>query len=201
MAIPSLLLHLFSLLLLSTTHLSLSSRPNPTRPSISISSSTDVHDLLPEYGLPKGLLPDAVNSYSLSSDGTFIIQLQNPCYVHFDDQLVYYDKQIKGKLSYGSVSGVSGIQAKKLFLWVGVTGMNVDDEDPDWIEFHVGALSQKLPAKEFESVPNCKNKGSHPQSIWGNSWYIVCDIMPDNSTLSELEMRLFKIWPTTFFFP
>lgn len=148
---------LFSLLSFSKSHLCLS-------------STSDIHDLLPNYGFPKGLLPNAVASYSLSSDGNFIIQLTHPCYVQFD-QLVYYDKEIRGKLSFGSVSGVSGIQAKKLFLWVTVTGMTLDS-DSDIIEFHVGALSQRLPAKQFEKIPNCKNKGcpdSLPESIWG--WY------------------------------
>ncbi|KAK2999747.1 hypothetical protein RJ639_024677 [Escallonia herrerae] len=135
------------LLLLSTTHLSLSA----------VTTTSDIHDLLPTYGLPKGLLPDAVTSYSLSPDGAFTVHLSRPCYVHFD-QLVYYDKTIKGKLTYGSVSDVSGIQAKKLFLWVTVTGMDLDSGS-GMIEFHVGALSQKLPAKQFETVPRCQTKG------------------------------------------
>lgn len=84
------------------------------------------------------------------------------------DQLVYYDKKVNGKLSYGSVSSVSGIQAKKLFLWVSVTGMQAD-KDTDTIEFYVGALSEKLPAKQFENVPVCKSKacttGTRPESI------------------------------------
>ncbi|XP_059627292.1 uncharacterized protein LOC132270104 [Cornus florida] len=147
--IPSISLCLFSLILFSNTHLSLSTRP--------INSITDVHDLLPQYGLPKGIIPNAVKSYSLSSDGTFTIELHRPCYVQFDE-LVWYDKKVKGKLTYGSVSDVSGIQAKKLFLWVPVTGMNVDSKS-GMIEFHVGALSEKLPAEQFETIPNCKNKG------------------------------------------
>lgn len=61
-------------------------------------------------------------------------------------------------MSFGSVSGVSGIQAKELFLWVTVTGMTLDS-DSGMIEFHVGALSRKLPAKQFEKIPNCENKG------------------------------------------
>ncbi|PRQ35670.1 hypothetical protein RchiOBHm_Chr5g0082501 [Rosa chinensis] len=82
--------------------------------------------------------------------------LENPCYVHFD-QLVYYNKNIKGKLSFGSVSDVSGIQAKKLFIWVSVTGMHME-QGSDSVEFYVGALSEKLPAKQFEDIPVCKSK-------------------------------------------
>ncbi|KAH7837145.1 hypothetical protein Vadar_010153 [Vaccinium darrowii] len=107
---PSFSLYLFLFLFLSNIHLlSLSlSTTNPT--------TADIHDLLPEYGFPKGLIPDAVESYTISSDGSFVVNLDRSCYVHFDDELVYYDKLVKGKMSYGSVTDVSGIQAKKLFF-------------------------------------------------------------------------------------
>ncbi|KAL6960214.1 hypothetical protein U1Q18_025567 [Sarracenia purpurea var. burkii] len=145
---------LFSLFFPSNSHLSPSTKPtfNLLRPSIAA-----IHDLLPQYGFPKGLIPNAVKSYSISPDGSFSVELDRPCYVQFDE-LVFYDKEIRGKLRYGSVSDVSGIQAKKLFLWLSVTGMTLDS-DSGMIEFHVGALSQKLPAKQFEVIPNCKNKG------------------------------------------
>ncbi|KAI6670832.1 hypothetical protein NL676_005717 [Syzygium grande] len=117
--------------------------------------SGDVHDLLPQYGFPRGILPDNVASYSLSDDGAFEVRLRGPCYVQFD-QLVYYDRKISGKLSYGSVSGVSGIQAKKLFVWLPVTGIK-SDSGSGMIEFYVGALSEKLPAAQFEAVPACKS--------------------------------------------
>lgn len=133
--------------------------------------ATEIHDLLPEYGLPKGILPNAVDSYNISpTDGAFTVQLKRPCYVKFEDQTVYYSKNIKGKLSYGSVSDVSGIQAKELFLWLSVTGMDMDSGS-DMLEFHVGALSKKLPADMFQDVPDCKSKAyaeddeSYSQSI------------------------------------
>lgn len=161
--------YLLILTFFSETHFGLSLRDlksDPIRPSTTAQSITDVHDLLPKYGLPKGLLPDNVNSYTLSEDGSFEIYLESPCYVHFD-QLVYYNKNIKGKLSYGSVSDVSGIQAKKLFIWVSVTGIQVD-KGSDSVEFYVGALSEKLPAKQFEDIPVCKSKacqGTYVDSI------------------------------------
>ncbi|XP_021821393.1 uncharacterized protein LOC110762970 [Prunus avium] len=161
--------YLLILTFFSETRFGLSLRDlksDPNRPSTIAQSITDVHDLLPKYGLPKGLLPDNVNSYTLSEDGSFEIYLESPCYVHFD-QLVYYNKNIKGKLSYGSVSDVSGIQAKKLFIWVSVTGIQVD-QGSDSVEFYVGALSEKLPAKQFEDIPVCKSKacqGTYVDSI------------------------------------
>ncbi|XVE74754.1 hypothetical protein DITRI_Ditri12bG0043200 [Diplodiscus trichospermus] len=118
-------------------------------------STSDVHDLLPTYGLPKGILPNNVKSYTLSATGDFTVELESTCYVQFD-QLVYYEKTIRGKLSYGAVHDVSGIQAKKLFVWLPVTGIEVDEKS-DTVQFFVGALSEKLPAKQFEDIPVCKS--------------------------------------------
>lgn len=185
-SITQISLYLLLLTLFSKTQLGQSLRDlksNPNRPSTSTlpQSITDVHDLLPKYGLPKGLLPNNVRSYTLSEDGTFEIHLENPCYVHFD-QLVYYNKNIKGKLSFGSVSDVSGIQAKKLFIWVSVTGIHAE-QGSDSVEFYVGALSEKLPAKQFEDIPVCKNKacqGASVESIWGNFGFLILErkVMP-----------------------
>lgn len=109
--------------------------------------------------------------------------MEHPCYVKFlDDQIVYYDKVIKGKLSYGKITNVSGIQAKKLFIWLPVTGMEMD-ADSGMVEFHVGALSQKFPAKQFQIIPTCMNKAcsrsigyglkfrSKLRSFWVNYYY------------------------------
>lgn len=154
-------LYVFSITLLSTSFLSVSINIDTIidldLPFNSIKSAADVHDLLPKYGLPRGLIPDAVKSYSISEDGSFEMEFEHPCYVMFD-RLVYFDRRVKGKVSYGCISDVSGIQAKKLFLWVSVTRIQVDS-DPNFIEFYVGALSEKLPAKQFENVPTCKSKG------------------------------------------
>ncbi|GFZ12967.1 DUF538 family protein, putative [Actinidia rufa] len=155
---------LFSLLFLSTIHLSVSTRPTLNLPLPS-TSTADVHDLLPQYGFPKGLIPNVVKSYSLSHDGSFVIELDRACYVQFDE-LVWYDKQVKGKISYGSISNLSGIQTKKLFLWVSVTAIEVDSGS-GMIEFYVGALSEKLPAEQFETIPNCKNKGFQESRVSG----------------------------------
>ncbi|KAK1265963.1 hypothetical protein QJS04_geneDACA014603 [Acorus gramineus] len=117
-----------------------------------------VHDLLNQYGLPKGLIPDSVASYTpVGSDGSFEVVLRKPCYVQFSD-LVYYDRKITGKISYGKITDLSGIQAKKLFVWVPITGISAD-ESGGTIEFQVGFLSEKLPANEFAQIPTCRGKG------------------------------------------
>lgn len=120
------------------------------------SAAEDIHDLLPKYGLPRGLLPDAVKSYSLSTNGDFVVELTSECYVHFS-YLVYYERRITGRVSYGQITDINGIQVKKLFLWVSLSSI-VAKPDASEIEFKVGLLSQSLPAAEFETVHECRSK-------------------------------------------
>jgi hypothetical protein len=120
-----------------------------------VSLSSTANDILPKYGLPKGLIPDSVASYSFDKKtGRFEIHLAGTCYVHFGSHLVYYDKTITGTLSYGAISGLSGVQAKKLFLWVSVSGM-VAHPDQGTIEFQAGFVSESLSASLFDEVPTC----------------------------------------------
>lgn len=177
----SLSLFLLFLTLLSQTHLTFSltitKKPfNHSRTSHPLQSITDIHDLLPLYGLPKGLIPSDIQSYTLDkASGLFSIEMTRTCYVHFQ-QLVWYDKHIKGKLSYGAVHDVSGIQAKELFLWLPVTGIE-KVKNSDMLRFFVGALSEDLPAEQFQEIPQCKSKVSQRpsiSSIWGKfySFYL-----------------------------
>ncbi|ESQ29950.1 hypothetical protein EUTSA_v10011815mg [Eutrema salsugineum] len=126
------------------------------RPSL---AADDIHDLLPLYGFPKDLLPNNVKSYTLSDGGGFTVDLISPCYVNFVDQIVFYDKRIAGKLSYGSVKDVEGISAKEFFIWAPITAMK-SDPSSGTIVFSVGFVSKTLPASMFENVPSCSRKTS-----------------------------------------
>jgi hypothetical protein len=118
-----------------------------------------VYDDLTDYGLPIGLLPDSVINYSLSADGKFTVELEEPCYAKFQEQ-VYYNKKIQGELVAGAILNLSGIQAKQLFLWLPVTGIHVDPESPAYIYFEVGALSKKLSIALFDAPPRCDKRTS-----------------------------------------
>ncbi|XP_010243440.1 PREDICTED: uncharacterized protein LOC104587504 [Nelumbo nucifera] len=89
---------------------------------------TTVRDLISQHGLPKGLLPDLVKSYSLSRNGDFRVELKTTCYVDAGD-LLYYDKRISGKLRHGAISHLQGIRIRKLwFWWVIVTEIQADED-------------------------------------------------------------------------
>ena len=126
--------------------------------ALATAQSESIYELLPKIGLPRGLLPEAVKSYSLSSNGDFAVELTSTCYVHFS-RLVYYDKKITGKVSYGKIKDITGIEAKKFFVWVSVTGIEAR-LDKGEIDFEVGILSETLDSREFEEIKKCeKNFG------------------------------------------
>jgi len=127
-----------------------------------VTADEPISEMLAKFGLPIGLMPDSIKSYSLADDGKFKVELAKPCYVQFD-YLVYYDKTITGKVSYGKITDLSGIQAKQFFIWVDVTGMEMDLPASDYIYFKVGIISKKIEISWFETVPTCKDKlGKEP---------------------------------------
>ncbi|KAK6925735.1 Protein of unknown function DUF538 [Dillenia turbinata] len=121
-----------------------------------LSDNTTVYEILPKFGLPKGLLPDSVSDYALTDDGSFVVTLPKPCYVQFD-YLVYYESQITGQLKYGSIKNLKGIQVQRFFLWFDVDEIKVDLPPSDNIYFQVGLINKKLDAGQFQSIHSCRD--------------------------------------------
>jgi hypothetical protein len=119
-----------------------------------------VYELLPKFGLPSGLLPDTVTNYTLSDDGRFVVVLPGPCYVPFE-YTVYYEGKITGKLSYGSITDLKGIQVQRFFyLWFDVDEIKVDLPPSDSIYFQVGLINKRLDVRQFKTVHSCRAKSS-----------------------------------------
>ncbi|KAM3294755.1 hypothetical protein ACQJBY_037565 [Aegilops geniculata] len=113
------------------------------------------NDVLLEYGLPKGLLPDSVNSYTFdNATGDYQIELASSCYVWFGDHYVYFDKNLSGTISHGAITNLSGVMAKKLFIWVSITSMTAHLER-GMIEFRAGFITEDVPASLFQEIPVC----------------------------------------------
>ncbi|XP_045821170.1 uncharacterized protein LOC123914183 [Trifolium pratense] len=140
-----------------------------------------IYDLLPKYGLPSGLLPNTVTDYTLFDDGRFVVYLENTCYIQFD-YLVYYEKKITGKLSYGSISDLKGIQVQRVFIWFNVDEIKVDLPPSNSIYFQVGIINKKLSVDQFKTVHSCRNSlGSSPCSS-------ISSLLP--APLEEIPMLL-----------
>lgn len=115
-----------------------------------------IYDVLRAYGLPIGLLPKGVKSYELYEGGVFEVNLDEPCYTRFENPVMYHTL-IKGKLSYGQIGGLSGVEAKELFLWFPVKNIKVDVPTTGFIYFDVGVVYKQFSLSLFESSPDCKN--------------------------------------------
>ncbi|KAL9673831.1 hypothetical protein QQ045_030093 [Rhodiola kirilowii] len=124
-----------------------------------IPSNATVYEILPLFGLPSGLLPASVQSYTFNSeDGRFVVVLPKPCYIQFD-YLVYYDDTITGVLKYGSITVLEGIQVRRFWVWFGVDEIRVDLPPSDSIYFQVGVISKRLDVDQFKTVRSCGDDG------------------------------------------
>ncbi|KAM6553669.1 hypothetical protein CsatB_014431 [Cannabis sativa] len=149
--------HLFLLWFsLSVLPISLSS----TSSSSSSSLPSDIHDLLRSKGLPAGLFPKEVKSYTLSDEGQLEVILHGPCLTKFENR-VFYDAVLKANLSYGSLMGVEGLTQEELFLWLPVKDIIVKDPKSGLIFFDIVVAHKQLSLSLFEDPPNCNPQ---PQS-------------------------------------
>ncbi|CAL9087122.1 uncharacterized protein LOC103997683 [Musa acuminata AAA Group] len=120
------------------------------------SGATSIQNLLQNHGLPGGLLPNAVESFSHdSSSGLLDVRLVRPCYARFDDGLAYFESQVRGNLSYGALRGVVGWSQEELFLWLPVKGIVVADPASGVILFDIGVARKRLAVSAFEEPPDC----------------------------------------------
>ncbi|KAL3736258.1 uncharacterized protein LOC104450184 [Eucalyptus grandis] len=121
-------------------------------PALSLSS---IHDLLRSRGLPAGLLPREIKSYTLSDDGRLEVLLDGPCLTKFENR-VFFDSVVKANLTYGSLIGVVGLSQEELFLWLPVKDIIVDDPSSGLILFDIGVAHKQLSLSLFEDPPDCK---------------------------------------------
>ncbi|KAG6476452.1 hypothetical protein ZIOFF_065694 [Zingiber officinale] len=87
--------------------------------------------------LPPGILPDTVKSFSVTSNGYFVIDLYGECYVNFE-YVVYYAPRVSGFLDYDSVSNLEGVQIRSYLIWYGVSYIKVDLPYFDFIYIQFG---------------------------------------------------------------
>ena len=141
--------------------------------SASVDSNTTVFDILPQYGLPSGLLPEAVASYTIDHEGKFAVELdRSSCYVQFGSNLVFYGRRITGTLKLGSIRDLEGVQVQRLFLWLGVDEIKVDLPPSDYIYFQVGWISKRLLVEDFRNVHSC-----HDKAVYTNQFGLVRSII------------------------
>ncbi|XP_042374570.1 uncharacterized protein LOC121968152 [Zingiber officinale] len=115
-------------------------------------------DLLRSYGLPAGLLPKVIDSFTLDpTSGLLEVRLRHPCYARFNGGgLAYFDRVVSGNLSYGALGSVVGWSQEELFLWLPVKAILIDDPASGVILFDIGLAHKQLSASVFEEPPDCQ---------------------------------------------
>ncbi|CAK9150546.1 unnamed protein product [Ilex paraguariensis] len=126
--------------------------------SLPVSHSLTIHDLLRTKGLPAGLLPKDVKSYTLSETGLLEVYLEEPCLTKFDTNS-FYESVVRANLTYGELTDVEGMSQEELFLWLPVRDIIVDDPKSGLILFDIGVAQKQLSLSLFEDPPDCKHQG------------------------------------------
>ncbi|KAL3742027.1 hypothetical protein ACJRO7_017502 [Eucalyptus globulus] len=121
----------------------------------SSSSSNSIQNLLQSQGLPGGLFPHDVKSFTLHPDGLLEVLLDRPCLAKFDTG-VYFDSVVRANLTYGKLMGMEGLSQKELFLWLPVKDIIVDDPSSGVIVFDIGVAHKQLSLSLFEDPPVCR---------------------------------------------
>ncbi|KAG6420786.1 hypothetical protein SASPL_117325 [Salvia splendens] len=120
--------------------------------------STSIHDLLKSMGLPPGLFPKDVMSYTFSPSGLLQVYLDGPCLTRFDT-MALYESELRANLTHGSLTGVQGLSQEELFLWLPVKDIIVNDPTSGLILFDIGLAHKQLSLSLFEDPPDCSTKG------------------------------------------
>lgn len=113
-----------------------------------------INEILPSFGFPPGLLPDSV-SYTLSDEGSLIVQFASPCQIQLDDDLVSYDKTISATLKLGRINNLEGMKIRKLLIWLNVDSIQVDLPPGGSIYFKIGLINKTVGVEEFKNVHSC----------------------------------------------
>lgn len=109
-------------------------------------------------GLPPGLFPKDVKSYSFSGSGLLQVYLERPCLTKFDT-MALYDSELRANLTHGSLTGVEGLSQEELFLWLPVKDIIVNDPSSGLILIDIGVAHKQLSLSLFEDPPDCSTKG------------------------------------------
>lgn len=129
------------------------SSPSPPPPH----KNATLAELLPLYGLPPGIFPSTVTSFSLATNGSLVVDLAGPCYIHFE-YLTYFEPRVTGVLRYGSLTDLSGVQVRRFLVWFNVIRVKVDlPPPPRYVYLDIGWITRKLPAADFQSLHACED--------------------------------------------
>ncbi|GAU34508.1 hypothetical protein TSUD_388200 [Trifolium subterraneum] len=123
-----------------------------------ISAYSSIQEVLRSYGLPAGLFPESIKSYSLDHNGVLEVKLDSPCIVKYETR-VFFETVVRANLSFGQLKGLEGLSQEELFLWLPVKDIIVNDPSSGLIVIDIGLAYKQLSLSLFEDPPVCRSQG------------------------------------------
>lgn len=109
---------------------------------------------LQRYDFPMGILPKGVKDYELNTKtGEFSAYLNSTCSFRLENSYqLNYKPVIKGVISKGRLTKLSGVSVKVVLLWLNIVEVRRKGEN---LAFSVGLTSANFPIDNFEECPQC----------------------------------------------
>ncbi|GMH20445.1 hypothetical protein Nepgr_022286 [Nepenthes gracilis] len=121
--------------------------------SVATATTLSAYEVLEEYDLPIGLLPNGVLGYELNSTtGAFTVYLNGTCTFSISSYELKYKKKITGVISTDNLKSLEGIYVKVWWFWLRIQKVV---RDGDELEFSIGVASADFPVSDFEECPTC----------------------------------------------
>ncbi|XP_009631923.1 uncharacterized protein At5g01610-like [Nicotiana tomentosiformis] len=112
------------------------------------------YEELQRYDFPMGILPKGVKDYKLNTKtGEFSAYLNSTCSFRLETSYqLNYKPVIKGVISKGRLTKLSGVSVKVVLLWLNIVEVRRKGGN---LEFSVGLTSANFPIENFEECPQC----------------------------------------------
>ncbi|KAG0529351.1 hypothetical protein BDA96_05G091100 [Sorghum bicolor] len=126
----------------------------PPPPGSSPAAPRTAYEMLEQYNLSRGILPEGVTGYDLRPDGSFEVYLPGDCSVHVAGGTpIRYSSVIAGNIQSQWIRALKGVKVKVLLTWIAITGVNRTQDDQ--LNFFAGRISKSFPADKFANSPQC----------------------------------------------
>ena len=111
-------------------------------------------EFMVELGLPDGLLPlPSLDEVGYNRSTGFVWLRQAAGLTHTFDTIgkqVWYDKEVTAFVEPGRMHGLTGVKSKELLIWVTLSDMFVEKDDPSKITFKTPTgLGRTFPVAAF----------------------------------------------------
>ncbi|CAN6163867.1 unnamed protein product [Urochloa humidicola] len=127
-----------------------------TTMNLTADATGTAYDILVKNNLPRGLLPNGVQSYTLNPDGKFVVTLSGQCEfpisVGGQSFKFRFDSTVGGVIKAGSIHEVYGVRVQIKF---GFLGLRQVDRAGDQLTLQVQQFTQSFPVSAFSASPSC----------------------------------------------